>query len=184
MTSGRGASRGSKGQRPDQAPGRPCAQTGRTQDRPALTMENEVPGRRPKKGGWVERFRRSGPEKQGSHWRWCWCWAHPRSTIYARRGRCGLIWGYGQPATLISDVKLVRLIRRAGDRRSPRGLAARRHGVRASGKRALRSPPRGAAGPTASWLGKPRPHDGTIPAALNPAGAPTRPDLLSCGCSP
>ena len=96
----------------------------------------------------------------------------PRSTIYARRVGAAELPGRPGPATSISDMELVRLIRRvledspfAGEGyRKLRARLRREHGVRVSGKRVLRLLRReGLLAPQrVRGRRRPRPHDGTI----------------------
>jgi putative transposase len=96
----------------------------------------------------------------------------PRSTIYARRVGAAELPGRPGPATSISDVELVRLIRRvladspfAGEGyRKVRARLRRQYGVQVSGKRVLRLLRReGLLAPQrVRGRRRPRPHDGTI----------------------
>jgi putative transposase len=95
-----------------------------------------------------------------------------RSTIYARRVGAAELRARPGPATSISDVELVRLIRRvltdspfAGEGyRKLRARLGREHGVQVSGKRVLRLLRReGLLAPQrVRGRRRPRPHDGTI----------------------
>jgi putative transposase len=95
----------------------------------------------------------------------------PRSSVYARRAQAGAP-GRPGPVPSISDVELIRLIRRvlqdspfAGEGyRKVRARLRREHGVRVGGKRVLRLLRReGLLAPQrVRGRRRPRPHDGTI----------------------
>ena len=161
-----------KGQRPDRsADDRALRQAERKVGQ--LTMENEVLRAAAEKRG-------SDPAGEAAQIAMdaqlpvavvCRVLGAPRSSIYARRASASA-GGRPGPATSISDVDLVELIRRvledspfAGEGyRKIRARLGREHGVRVSGKRVLRllrahgllAPQRG------RGRRKPRLHDGTI----------------------